>query len=117
MHTSIPEGTASGNLRSISSGSYVYNITPDDLKTEQEAFEAAEGVSYVHLYTIMLSYLLFYIMHTSMYTVSITMQKKELVPGYGVYIKFTDLAQAEQNTKSTSTGLMRSLISLFYSRE
>ena len=32
-------------LRTVSVGSYTYTITPEDLKMEQQAFEAGEGVS------------------------------------------------------------------------
>ena len=37
--TDVSEG-----LRAVSVGSYSYAITPEDLQTEQEAFEAGEGV-------------------------------------------------------------------------
>ena len=40
------------------------------------------------------------------------MQKKELVEGFGVYIKFVDLEQCEHSSKSTATGMMRALISI-----
>ena len=44
-------------------------------------------------------------------------QRKELVKDFGVYIKFVDLEQCEQSSKQSGTGLMRSLISIFYSNE
>ena len=87
----------------MSSVNYNYAITPIDLQTEQQAFEAGENVSYIYY---MLSIL-------SVFPV----QKTELVPGFGVYIKYIDLEQAEQTSKSSATGLMRALISVFYSRE
>ena len=34
-----------------------------------------------------------------------------------MYIKFVDLENAEQRSKNTATGLMRALISVWYSRE
>jgi hypothetical protein len=43
--------------------------------------------------------------------------KKELVEGFGVYIKFVQLEQAEQCSKNSPTGLMRALIATWYSRE
>ena len=44
-------------------------------------------------------------------------QRKELVKDFGVYIKFVDLEQCEQSSKQGGTGLMRHLISIFYSNE
>ena len=41
----------------------------------------------------------------------------ELVEGLGVYVDRAQLRCAEQNSKSTVTGLMRSLISLYYNSE
>ena len=43
------------------------------------------------------------------------LQKRELVKGFGVYVSFVDLEQAEQSSKNTATGLMRAIISLWYS--
>ena len=45
------------------------------------------------------------------------MQKRELVDGLGVYIKYIKLEQCEQSSKNSPTGMMRALISLWYSRE
>ena len=44
--------------------------------------------------------------------------EKELVKGFGVYIKYmyVDLEQAEHSSKSSPTGLMRALISIWYLR-
>ena len=47
----------------------------------------------------------------------IHIQKKELVQGFGVYIRYVDLEQAEQQSKNSATGLMRSLMSVYYGRE
>lgn len=44
-------------------------------------------------------------------------QKRELVEGLGIYIRFIELELCEQSSKNSSTGLMRALISLWYSRE
>lgn len=41
----------------------------------------------------------------------------ELVEGLGVYVDRAQLRYAEHNSKSTVTGLMRSLISLYYNSE
>ena len=35
--------------------------------------------------------------------------------GFGIYIHFVDLEQSEQSCKNSATGLMRNLISLWYS--
>ena len=43
--------------------------------------------------------------------------EKELVKGFGVYIKYVDLEQCEQTSKNSPTGLMRALMSIWYSRE
>ena len=47
----------------------------------------------------------------------VLMQKRELVDGLGVYIKYIELEQCKQSSKSSPTGMMRALISLWYSRE
>ena len=47
----------------------------------------------------------------------IAVQKRELVKGFGVYIHFVDLEQAEQTSKNTATGLMRALIQVWYTKE
>ena len=35
--------------------------------------------------------------------------------GFGVYLKFVDLEMFEQSSKSSTTGLMRSLMGIWYS--
>jgi len=45
------------------------------------------------------------------------LQKRELVDSFGVYIKYVDLEMAEQQSKNSATGLMRALISHWYSRK
>jgi hypothetical protein len=40
------------------------------------------------------------------------LQKRELIKGFGIYIKYVDLEQAEQTSKNTATGLMRALMSV-----
>ena len=52
-----------------------------------------------------------------MYIIMPVSQKKEIVPGFGVYIKYVELEQAEQTSKASATGLMRALMSVFYSKE
>ena len=37
--------------------------------------------------------------------------------GFGVYVRYMDLEQAEQCCKNSATGLMRGLISIYYSQE
>ena len=44
-------------------------------------------------------------------------QKRELIDGFGVYIKYIDLEQCEQSSKHSATGSMRALIAVWYSRE
>ena len=83
--------------------SYEYFVTSGDIKLEQEAFEAGEGVSQF----LIARYI----------KVPLIFQKKELVAGFGVFVKYVDLELAEQLSKNTPTGLMRSLISIWYSRE
>ena len=39
------------------------------------------------------------------------------MPGFGVYVCFVDLELAEQLSKNSATGLMRGLISRWYTRE
>lgn len=34
----------------LKSGKYEYQLTPDDLKTEQDAFQPGEGVIYLYMY-------------------------------------------------------------------
>ena len=41
----------------------------------------------------------------------------ELVEGFGVYIKYVDLQHSVNSSKNTPTGLMRALISVWYSKE
>ena len=45
------------------------------------------------------------------------LQKRELIKGFGIYIKYVDLEQAEQTSKNTATGLMQALMSVWYSRQ
>ena len=45
------------------------------------------------------------------------LQKRELVEGFGVYIKYVALEQAEQTCKNSATGLMRTLIGVWYNRQ
>lgn len=56
------------------------------------------------------------LLHCYCYVISL-LQKRELVKGFGIYIKYVDLEQAEQTSKNTATGLMRALMSVWYSRE
>ena len=51
------------------------------------------------------------------YVISSLLQIRELIKGFGIYIKYVDLKQAEQTSKNTVTGLMRALMSIWYSRE
>ena len=37
--------------------------------------------------------------------------------GLGIYIKFIELEQCEQSSKNSPTGMMRALISVWYTRE
>jgi len=39
------------------------------------------------------------------------------VEGFGVYIRYVDLEMAEQQCKTSPTGLMRALIGVWYNRE
>lgn len=40
-----------------------------------------------------------------------------MVDGFGVYVAYVDLEQAEQCSKNTGTGLMRALVNKGYRRE
>ena len=54
-------------------------------------------------------------LHIVMYTCFIVHNYiEELVPQYGVYMSFIDVDSKEQGSKGTATGLMRSLISIWY---
>ena len=44
-------------------------------------------------------------------------QKRELVDGFGMYIKYIDLELCEQSSKHSATGLMRALSAVWYSWE
>ena len=55
---------------------------------------------------------------TPLYTYVISLsQKQELIKGFGIYIKYVNLEQTEQTSKNTATGLMRALMSVWYSHE
>ena len=96
-----PPGTV---LKKTTVGRYTYCVTAADLQMEQEAFEAGEGVQNSKLmYSITTLYYSF--------------QKRELVKGFGVYIKYIDLEHAEQAGKNTPTGLMRALLSTWYTSQ
>lgn len=45
--------------QTVTSGKYTYNITTEDLKLEQQAFEAGEGVRQSVLYTFPFMYVMF----------------------------------------------------------
>ena len=62
-----------------------------DLAMEQEAFKAGEGVRKKHKIVIILYHY---------------KQKQDLVKGYGVFLRYVDLENAEQSSKPTPTGLM-----------
>lgn len=57
-----------------------------------------------------------YIICTIIHKLSFQFIEKELVKGFGVYAKFVHVEQCEQNCKTSATGLIRSLISIWYSR-
>ena len=44
-------------------------------------------------------------------------QKTELVEGHGMYTHYSQLKQAELQSKASATGLMHGLVSVWYSRE
>ena len=46
---------------------------------------------------------------------TILIKKRELVKNFGVYVRFIDLEQSERSCKSTLTGLMQNLISIWHS--
>ena len=85
------------------SSSCSYNIKPSNLQKEQEAFQAEEGARIIS------------IMPKSILIIHI--QKKKLMQGFGVYIHYVVLEQAEQQSKNLATGLMRSFVSVYNGRE
>lgn len=40
-----------------------------------------------------------------------------MVDGFGVYVGFIDMEQAEQSSKHSATGLMRALINIYHTKE
>ena len=52
-----------------------------------------------------------------MYNIIIFTQKIKLVEGYNVYLKKVDFDIAVNSSKDSVTGLMRSLIGIFYTKQ
>ena len=98
-------------LQTVSVGSYTYTITPEDLKMEQQAFEASEGVSPFKLNkfaAIVVSSFIF------IYTAAVILVEARACQGFwGVYQVCGPGASV---SKDTPTGLMRALISIWYSK-
>ena len=91
----------------LTSGGYTYQLTPQDLAREQKAFEPGPGVSTHTLY-----YYYYYYYFTKVFFN--LLQKCELVENMGVYISFVDLETHANSSKQTATGLMRTLLSVWY---
>ena len=100
------QGSSGQHLLTTSIGKYTYQITTVDLQREQQAFRTGEGVSSCIRICIV-----------AIISIICITQKKELVEGFGVYIKYVDVEQCEQTSKNSPTGLMKALMSIWYSRE